>query len=130
MTLPLPPARWAAPLLSTLVVLLLALPQPGWAGERGFFGFNLAVDTEGFMLNPTLKSIKVAKVMPASPAAQAGIQDGDEVIEVAGRVVAGAKAKEVVALAQKEVGQSLQLKVRRPAGETRALTLVAVKKPE
>ena len=68
--------------------------------------------------------------MPASPAAQAGIQDGDEVIEVAGRVVAGAKAKEVVALAQKEVGQSLQLKVRRPAGETRALTLVAVKKPE
>jgi C-terminal processing protease CtpA/Prc len=109
---------------------MLALPQPGWAGERGFFGFSLAVASEGFSFNPVLKSIKVAKVTPDSPAAQAGLKDGDEIIEVAGRTVAGSKAKEMMALAQKEVGQSLQLKVKRPEGETRALTLVAVKKPE
>ena len=130
MPLNLPLARRASPLLAPLLALLLALPQPGWAGERGVFGFSLAVDSEGFMLNPTLKSIKVAKVFPASPASQAGIQEGDEITEVAGRTVAGAKARELMTLAKKDVGQSLDLKIRRPAGDTRALTLVAVKQPE
>jgi C-terminal processing protease CtpA/Prc len=121
-------ASLAQRLCALLLPLLLACPLGAHADGRGVFGFSMAIDSEGFFLNPTLRSIRITKVAPASPAEQAGLKVGDEVIEVAGRTVAGAKGREIQALAEKDVGQALQIKVRRAGGELTALTLVAVEK--
>ena len=115
---------------SFVFALALAIPTSGVAAGPGYFGFTLHVDSEGFVLNPTIKSLKVLKVMPSSPSASAGMRAGDEIIEVAGRVVVGAKAKELQSLAKKEAGQSLTLRVKHAEGEVVALTMVAVEKPE
>lgn len=117
-------------LRSTLLALLVVLPVAAFAAERGVFGFSMSVDSEGFFLNPTLRSIKIEKVVPASPAERAGLLAGDEVLEVEGRVVAGAKGREIQALAEKNVGETLKLKVKHPGGDVAALTLVAVAKAE
>lgn len=108
--------------------LAIALPAGVFAAERGVFGFSMTVDSDGFSMNPTLRSIKILTVMPESPAALAGMKAGDEVIEVAGRSVAGAKARELQALAEKEVGQSLNVKLRHPEGGVAVITMVAVDK--
>ena len=115
-------------LCALCLLVLLAWPLAAQAAGRGVFGFSMAIDSEGFFLNPTLRSIRITKVAAASPAEQAGLKVGDEVIEVAGRAVAGAKGREIQALAEKDVGQSLLLKVKRAGGEVAALTLVAVEK--
>ncbi|MBO9685609.1 MAG: PDZ domain-containing protein [Mitsuaria chitosanitabida] len=100
------------------------------AGERGVFGFGLSIESEGFFLNPTLKSVKISKVTPGSPAEHGGLKVGDEVLEVEGRAVAGAKAREIQALAEKDVGQALVVKVRHLGGEIAAITMVPVAKLE
>jgi C-terminal processing protease CtpA/Prc len=110
------------------LILTLALPLAGFAAERGYFGFSMAIDVDGF-LNPTLNSITIAKVAPSSPAALAGIKTGDEVLEVEGHAVAGAKAKEIQALAEKDVGQSLTLKVKHAKGDAVTVTLVSTARP-
>ena len=45
-----------------LAFALLMLASSAWAADQGYFGFSVAVDGEGFFLNPTLKSIKIEKV--------------------------------------------------------------------
>lgn len=112
-------------LLTTLLALLLALPVTAWAGERGYFGFGFSLDAEGVFWNPTLRSVKIERVAPQSPAAAAGLIAGDEVVEVAGRVVAGAKGKEIQAHIEKDIGESVQMKVRHANGETAVVTMVA-----
>jgi S1-C subfamily serine protease len=62
------------------------------AGEKGWFGFAMAIDVEGTPLNPKLRSIKVDSVFPASPAAAAGIVPGDLFVEIEGISVDGANA--------------------------------------
>ena len=111
-----------------LIVLSIVLPIAAFAADRGVFGFSMDVDSEGFFLNPTLRSIKIGKVAPESPASRAGMKPGDEVVEVAGRLVAGAKGREIQSLAEKEVGQSLTLKVKHAAGDVVSITMVAVER--
>jgi len=108
-----------------LLALFIALPSVAWAGERGYFGFGFSLDAEGFFWNPTLRSVKIDKVAPKSPAALAGLLPGDDVLEVAGRVVAGAKGKEIQVHIEKDIGESVQVKVRHANGETVVLTMVA-----
>ena len=115
-------------LRSIVFALAIALPATVFATERGVIGVSMAIDSEGSFLSPTLRSIKIVMVIPESPAALAGIKAGDEVIEVAGRLVAGAKAREIQALAEKDVGQSLNLKVRHSEGGVAAITMVAVER--
>lgn len=104
------------------------LASSALAGERGYFGLSTSIEAEGFFLNPTLRAVKIAKITPASPAAKAGLQVGDQIIELEGRLVAGSKARELQDLLEKEVGQSLNLKIRRANGDTLPLTLVAAPK--
>ena len=111
--------------VATLTVLLLAFSASAWAGERGYFGFGFSLDAEGAFWNPTIRAAKIAKVSPKSPADLAGIVVGDEVIEVAGKVVSGAKGKDIQALIEKDVGESVQMKVRHANGGITSLTLVA-----
>ncbi len=111
-----------------LFALLLSVSSAVWAGERGYFGFGVAVDGEGSMWNPTLRSVKIESVAPKSPAALAGIVTGDEVVEVSGKVVVGAKGNDLKAQVGKNIGESLHLKLRRANGEVAAVTLVATAK--
>ena len=114
------------------VLLALALLSAGavaLAGERGFFGFGLAVTGKGFFLNPTITRLGIDKVMPGTPAA-GGIRAGDEILKIEGVAVAGQKGKALQATAARDVGQTLHLELKRPDGEVYAVALVAVKRPE
>jgi C-terminal processing protease CtpA/Prc len=112
------------------LLLLAALTQQLSAGEKGWFGFGVAVELEGFILNPTLKAVKLDTVEPKSPAAEKGLAVGDEVLQVEGTDVPGSKALKLKALMQKEIGQTLRMKLKRPNGESYSVTLTAAKSPK
>jgi len=111
-----------------LLALFLSFSSAVWAGERGYFGFGFKIDGEGVFWNPTLRSATIEKVAPNSPAAAAGMQPGDEVIEVAGKVVAGAKGKDIQSHIEKDIGESVQMKLRHANGEVKVVTMVAAAK--
>lgn len=113
------------------ILLLLGLSRaPAQAEEaKGFFGLTVAVDADGFFLNPTLKTITIQKVEPKSPAANAGIASGDQIVEAEGRTVAGTKARELQPIMSKQPGQALHLLLKRPKGESYKATLIAVARP-
>ncbi len=110
--------------------LLASLALAAHAGEKGYLGISIAVDGEGVFWNPTLKSVKVAKVSPRSPAEQAGMSVGDFIVEVEGKQVAGAKANDLQPYMQREVGQAVKFLVKKPSGEVKPISVVAGPKPE
>ncbi len=99
------------------------------ASERGYFGFATTIDAEGFF-NPTVNSIKVASVVPNSPAAKAGIAAGDYIVEVEGQPVAGAKGDTIKPYMQRELGQSTRFVIKKVTGENVQVVLVAGPKVE
>jgi S1-C subfamily serine protease len=116
--------------LSVLIAASVCLsPLPLHAAEKGWFGFALSIDAEGISLNPKLRSIKIEKVFPNSPAAAAGLAPGDNILEMEGIVVAGAHANALKTATQKSVGETLRLKFQRGAEAPRDLSLVAAAKP-
>ena len=98
------------------------------AGQPGQFGIGFKVETEGFMLNPKLKSVVVGDLQPGLPADKAGIKVGDEVVEADGKTIAGASAFGMRSTMHKDAGQSLTVKLKHPAGDTYTITMVAVPK--
>ena len=56
----------AATALSTAALL-------AHAGDKGDLGIQIAVDGEEAFRNPTLKAMRIAQVVPGSPADQAGM---------------------------------------------------------
>jgi len=121
--------RLAANILASLILAFAVISAVAEEG-RGFLGFSIEIDSEGFFLNPTLKSATIASVAPTSPAANAGIAPKDRIVEVEGHVVAGAKARDLQPLLKKAPGQSVRLKLTRPTGEEYIVTLVAVSPPD
>ncbi len=117
------------PLLVCLAAAILCLAMlPAHAADKGWFGFALAIDADG-IFNPTLRSIKVDKIVPGSPAAAADLAPGDVVLQVEGIVVEGARADVLKAAIQKSVGETLHLKIRHGIEPARDVTLVAAVKP-
>jgi C-terminal processing protease CtpA/Prc len=112
------------------LVLLAAFSIADAADEKGWFGLEVSVEIEGISFNPTLHAARIAKVLPSSPAAAAGLTAADLIVEVEGLVVSGAKARDLKAAMHKAVGESLRLKVKHGTAEPRAVTLVAIAKPE
>jgi C-terminal processing protease CtpA/Prc len=113
-----------------VLILLGLIIAPAFAEEaKGFFGLTVAIDGEGFFLNPTLKSVTVQKVAAHSPAANAGIAAGDQILEAEGRTIAGTKAKELEPIMTRKVGQALHLLLKRPKGESYKATLIAIARP-
>ena len=112
-------------LFVVVFTLLLSLTSAAWAGERGYFGFGFKIDGEGVFWNPTLRSATIEKVAPNSPAALAGMQSGDEVVEVDGKAVVGAKGKDIQGHIEKDIGDSVKMKLIHPPGETVEITMVA-----
>jgi C-terminal processing protease CtpA/Prc len=96
----------------------------------GTFGFAIDVDGEGFFLNPTLKTVTIKSVVPGRPAATAGIKPGDQIVEVEGRPVLGAKASELQPRMKKNVGETLSLRLRKPSGDLYVVSLVAAPKDQ
>jgi C-terminal processing protease CtpA/Prc len=109
---------------SPIAVQAQAEPKPGT------FGFAIDIDGEGFFLNPTLKTVTIKSVVSGRPAATAGIKSGDQVVEVEGKQVSGAKARELQPLMKKNAGETLALRLRKPSGEFYAVSLVAAPKDE
>jgi C-terminal processing protease CtpA/Prc len=121
--------RPAVGIVAILTLLFVTL-APAWAAEpKGTFGLTVDVDADGFFLNPTLKSVTVQKVEPKSPAANAGIAAGDQIVEAEGRAVAGAKARELQPILSKQPGQTIHLLLKRLKGETYKVTMTAVARP-
>jgi C-terminal processing protease CtpA/Prc len=112
--------------VSTLA-LSIALGSASAQDERGIFGFGFEIDADGF-ISPILKSITVKALTAGSPADLAGIKIGDQVIEVDGKVIAGAKARDLEPHLKKNVGQSVLLRLKRPGGEVYSVSMVAVAK--
>ncbi|NCT67836.1 MAG: PDZ domain-containing protein [Rhodanobacteraceae bacterium] len=99
------------------------------AAEKGWFGFGVSIETKGFSFNPTIQSVTVAKVAPASPAAAADVASGDAIVAVQGIVVDGAKADELKKAMAVPVGETLRLRLKRGSAEPREVALVAAAKP-
>ena len=114
--------------LLLICFLLAGLTDAGFAGEKGWFGFEGSIKADGFF-NPTVVSATIAKVEPKSPAAEKNIAVGDQIVQVEDTDVPGHKATELKPLMQKQVGESLHLRLKRPNGETYSVTLVAIKRP-
>ncbi len=113
-----------------VAVLLLSLSTAtAWAGERGYFGFGLAVSTKGFFLNPDVEWLKIDSVVPGTPAARAGIVPGDLIMKVDDLVVPGSKALTLKSHATRDVGQSVRLQLKHANGSVYVATMVAVAKP-
>ena len=117
-------ASRAAALLLTCLLAGAAL-----AGERGYFGFALKV-SRGFFLAPVANELAIARVLPDTPAARAGMRRGDRIVEVDGQPVAGARALALKASGARDVGQTLRLTLRRPDGEIYRVEMVAVARPK
>ena len=100
------------------------------SGERGFFGYALAVKGGGFFLNPTISAISIREVLPGSPAARSGIAAGDSIVKLEGVAVAGRKANDLKARAERDVGETLHLELKRPNGQVYSVALVAVRRPD
>ncbi len=100
------------------------------AGEKGYIGISLSIDGEGFFLNPTLKTVKIEKVLLNSPSFKAGVELGDLVVEVDGKKILGSKANEMKPHLEKEVGQTVRFVLQKLNGEIKHVTVVAGPKPE
>lgn len=100
---------------------------PAHAAEPGKNGLSVSVSADGFF-NPTIKSLKVAKVDPGGPAALAGIAPGDEIVEIEGIAVPGAKGDRLRPLMTRNAGEVTNMVLVRPSGEKYRARLVAVPK--
>jgi C-terminal processing protease CtpA/Prc len=115
-----------------LIWLSLGLPAPLASAQsaKGWFGFQIAIESEGWSLNPSVRSATVREVAAGSPASAHPISAGDQIIEIDGQAVIGRKARELRPHVEKAVGEPVHLKLRRPNGETFSVKLVAVARPE
>ncbi|WP_243391109.1 PDZ domain-containing protein [Xanthomonas prunicola] len=87
------------------------------------------MESEGFSFNPTLTSVTIDSVKPASPAATAGLQVGDAIVAAQGITVAGGKADVFKQAVNRKVGETLRLVIVRGAAKPREVTLVAARRP-
>lgn len=99
--------------LLLVATAVIALCVSSAAVAKGKLGFVTEVDVSG-VFRPVLKHVKVASIVPGSPAAAAGMKPGDYIVEANGRAIAGAPAKELAAQIRGiRPGETLRLKLKR-----------------
>ena len=113
-----------------LVFCFLVGSVASGANVEGWFGLGISVEIESFSFSPTLHAIKITKVFPSSPAAAAGLAEGERIVEIQGMAIPGAKAKEVKSAMHHVIGESLHLKVVHGSEKPRSVTLIAIAAPE
>jgi carboxyl-terminal processing protease len=78
----------------------------------------------GVSVSPTRAGLLIARVFDRSPAARAGLREGDQIVAVNGRKLAGVSADAAIALIKGPPGTDVKLGVRqRRDGRTRQSTL-------
>lgn len=110
-----------------LATALLASTASRAETPEPFFGLSIKVDVDYTF---DLESAVINAVLPDSPAARAGILQGDNIIEIEGCAVPGCGAYKTKRLMDKAIGESLHLKLRHPDGTVFSATLVAIEHPE
>ena len=118
-------AAWAA-----ICTVVLALPMQRAAAVdidpgRGRLGFTVYVEVDGSYAKPILKSVWVQEIEPGSPAEAGGLKVEDLILQVQGKPLTGANARDVAAMVQVPPGQKLRLLVRSSDGAQRHVTIVA-----
>lgn len=111
-----------------LLSVALFVAASALAEDNCSLGFGAKVEAEG-IFSPTVKSIRVSKVAPGSPAAVSGLAVGDSLEEIEGVQVSDAKASKLKELMKCKIGESLHFTIKRSNGERKAVVLVAVQKP-
>jgi len=112
-------------LRAVLLALLLVQPAAALDPDRGSLGFTVYVEVDGSYFKPILKSVWVQEIEANSPAEAGGLKVDDEILQVQGKPLAGANAREVAAMIQVPPGTRLRLIVRSTDGAQRHVTIVA-----
>ncbi|CAN5449122.1 hypothetical protein BH18VER1_BH18VER1_05300 [soil metagenome] len=99
------------------------------AAEKAWYGFHIRPITKGFALNPVVRSVVIDKIKAGSPADAQKMRVGDEIIEAEGHVVPGTRALQLVRLMNKQPGEQLRLRLRRPNGDHYRVQLIGIRKP-
>jgi S1-C subfamily serine protease len=115
--------------LLIIFVFLLGLAATAGATERAWYGFHIKPQLVGFPLNPVVKSVVIDKVKANSPATAHNIAIGDEIIEAEGKTVPGARALQLLWIANKQPGEWLHMRLKRTNGQTYSVTVQGTKKP-
>jgi len=117
--------RTASAALGVALLWLLAQPAAALDPHRGRLGFTVYVQVDGSYLKPVLKSVWVQEIEPGSPAEAGGLKVEDEILQVQGKPLVGADARDVAAMVQVPPGSKLRLLVRSTDGAQRRVTIVA-----
>lgn len=91
-----------------------------------FFGYSIKVDVD-YTLD--LESAVISAVLPGSPAANAGILQGDSITEIEGCAVPGCGAYKARRLMDKSIGEPLHLKLKHANGSVFSATLIGIAPP-
>jgi len=113
---------WA---VACVALWLLAPPSALAEGTRGRLGFTVYVQVDGSYAKPILKSVHVQEIEPGSPAEAGGLKIDDRILQVQGKPLEGANARDVAAMVQVPPGAKLRLMVRGSDGTERPVTIVA-----
>ena len=92
--------------------------------DQGSVGLQLDVRGSGPIEDMTIQSLVVSEVAKTSPAEQAGIQIGDQIIEIDGLPVAGNSTSMLMPAMDKPIGDKITMVVRSSNGIERKVTLV------
>jgi len=119
--------RGAGAAICAVLWLLLAMPAAAVDIDpnRGRLGFTVYVEVDGSYAKPVLKSVRVQEIEPGSPAEAGGLKVEDRILQVQGKSLVGANARDVAAMVQVPPGERLRLVVRSTDGEERHVTIVA-----
>ncbi len=115
-----------------LILCLIAMLASGVAQAqppRGWFGFLIAIESDGGALDPVIRSATIKEVLPGSPAAAQHVAAGDRIVAVDGQAVVGRRARELQPHVDKAVGEAVVLRLQRQGGELAEVRLVAAARP-
>ena len=116
----------------TLILCLTAMLAGGVAQAqpaRGWFGFLIAIESDGWALDPVIRSATIKEVLPGSPAAAQHVAAGDRIVAIDGQAVVGRRARELQPHVDKAVSDAVVLRLQRQGGELAEVRLVAAPRP-
>lgn len=109
-------------LLTAGLTVALALPSSAQDGDarRGWLGITYAEVTDG-----DARHVKIERVFPQSPAAEAGVRSGDRVVSWNG----SPEVRQALRGVQLQQGDTVRLRVRREGSQEQAITVVVGARP-